>query len=181
MTKPKPVNWELIDTNQAEDSALYQFVNDLKTKYHSGTNGLSDLNFVLMWRHNIRPDQDGYVLLADISKSSDKMRELRPHDVVIGINKVAWQLLSETQRKLIIDMQLERVVVCLDKEDNPKEDDRSRLVYRLKRQEVIDEQIMSRRHNTTLSQVQEYISNRLSGDFDKGSYVDQALNGDANG
>lgn len=177
MTKPKPVNWELIDNDTTEDQELYRFVDQIKNEYHSGNNGLQQLNIVLMWRHNVRPDQDGYIMLADISKSSDKMRELRPHDVILGINKSAWRLMSETQKKVVIDTQLERVVVTLDKSNNPKEDDRSRLVYRLKRMEVIDEHTMTRRHNMTICKVQEFVYDKLKGDFAKDSYVDKVLNG----
>jgi len=186
MPKPKPVNWELLSTaptvNRGDDNSIYDIVSRLIQQYYSGDkSGLSNLGVVIMWRHNVRPDQDGFIPIADISRSSDKMRELMPHDVIIGINKSAWRVLSESQKQLIIDAQLSRVVVCLDKDGNPKEDDRSRIIYRLKRMEVIDDRELSRRHNTSLEKVQEYVSSKISGDFSKGSYVDQALNGGTNG
>lgn len=180
MPKPKPVNWELL--NRGDDSSIYDIVGRLIKQYYSGDqSGLSNLGVIVMWRHNVRPDQDGFILIADISRSSDKMRELMPHDVIIGINKSAWRVLSESQQELAIDAQLSRVVVCHDKEGNPKEDDRSRIIYRLKRMEVIDDRELSRRHNTSLEKVQEYVSSKISGDFSKGSYVDQALNGGTSG
>lgn len=177
MSKPKPVNWELIDNQSSEANDPYKLLDNIKNKYHSGPNKLNDLNIVLMWRHNVRPDQDGYILIADISKSSDKMRELRPHDVIIGINKAAWRLLSDDQKQVVLDTQLERVVICMDQADNPKEDDRSRLIYRLRRVEVLDDQTMKRRYNMTMSDVHEYVFNRLKGDFAKNSYVDKIING----
>lgn len=172
MTKPKPVNWELIDN----DSEIYAMITNLVSQYHSGNLGLEDLNVLVMWRYNIKPDQDGYLLLADISKSSDKVRELRPHDVIIGINKMSWRLLNDQQKRCILDSQLERVVPCVDKENNHKEDDRSRPLYRLKRLEVLDDQIMIRRHNISAHQVQDFIINRLQGTYEQNSYVDNALN-----
>ncbi len=174
MSKPKPVNWELIEANNTE---IYDLIQGVIHQYHSGQNRLDDLNYVLMWRHNVKPDQDGYIILAEVSKSSDKMRELRPHDVIIGINKAAWSWLSEVQKRLVVDYQLERIVQCLDKEDQPKEDDRSRLVYRLKRMEVIDDQTMMRRHNMNIYQVQEYILHKLKGEFTSNSYVGKILQG----
>lgn len=179
MSKPKPVNWQLIENTTRQDAGIYELVNNLKTQFHGGDRELSDLNFVLMWKHNIRPDQDGYIVIADVSKSSDKMRELRPHDVIIGINKIAWDLLDENQKKVVIDTQLERVVLCLDKEGNPKEDDKYRRIYRLKRPEVVDSENIVRRHGLTMSQVQDYVFNQLSGDFDTNSYADKVINGDA--
>jgi len=176
MSKPKPVNWELIKVNRdSPHECLYEFVVQIINQYHDR---LNNLIVVLMWRYNVRPDPDGYMLLADITKSSDKMRELFEHDVVIGINKQAWQLLSDKQKRLLIDTQLERVVVCLDKDGKPKEDDRSRLIYRLKRMEVIDERIMLDRHNTTMDKVHEYVYNKMNGQFETGSYADKIFGGE---
>lgn len=177
MSKPKPVNWHLIDTTTRQDSEMYELVNSIKTQYHNGDRQLSDLNFVLMWRHNIKPDQDGYIVLADVSKSSDKMRELRPHDVIIGINKMTWDLLDDNQKKVVIDSQLERIVLCLDKEGNPKEDDKYRRIYRLKRSEVLDDQNMVRRHGSSMSQVQDYVFDKLNGSVEQNSYADKIING----
>lgn len=169
--KPKPVNWELI-TNHP----LYQMVQDLIDKYHGGKDSINGVNFVLMWRHNVKPDQDGYVYIADVTKSSDKMRELRPHDIVIGLNKIAWELLDQNQQELIIDCQLERIAVCVDKEGNQKEDDKARTIYRLRRLETIDDNTMLRRHGMALSDVQQFVSNKLTlGEAEEGSYVADKL------
>jgi hypothetical protein len=159
-----------------DDRDIYSLVDGIKARYQD----IKDLNYVLMWRYNIKPDKDGcYILLADISKSSDKVRELRPHDVIIGINKTAWQLLDDMQKKLVISSQLLRVAPCKDKEGIHKEDDRSRAMYRLKRIEVIDEEMMSI-YGTTMRQVQERVISMLSGKFDKNSYVGRVLDNDTN-
>lgn len=176
MSKPKPVNWELI-----EDTGLYTFVTNLVSQYHRGQTeaDLTNLLFVLMWRHNIKPDQDGYILLADVTKSSDKARELRPHDVIIGINKCAWEILDDTDKCIVIDSQLERIAVCVDKEGNPKEDEQARQIYRLRRQEVLDDQTMMRRHGRTIAEVRQLVFDKL---FDNGieenSYVDTQMKGE---
>jgi len=173
--KPKPVNWDII-----EEDELYDFVAGLVTKYHGGDGdtNLEDVNFVLMWRYNIRQDQDGYIMLTSISKSSDMVRELRPHDIVIGINKEAWGLLSENQRKIVIDCQLERIAVSVDKgSGEPKEDERGRRIFRLRRMEVLDDHTMQRRHGATTSEVREFIFNKFNtGDAEEGSYVAEQLN-----
>lgn len=174
MAKPKPVNWELI-----EEPELYDFVEELVTKYHGGDEATSieGVNYVIMWRHNVKQDADNYILLADVSKSSDKMRELRPHDVVIGINKDAWSILDDQQKKVVIDSQLERIAVCVDKNGDAKEDDRSRNLYRLRRLEVMDDHTMQRRHSMTIHEVQEYVFDKFNtGDAEEGSYVAEQLN-----
>lgn len=171
MSKQKPVNWELI-----EDNDLYTFVQELVEKYHDGKNSIVGINFVLMWRHNVKIDQDDYLLLADITKSSDKVRELRPHDVIIGINKTAWNLMELHQKEAVIDAQLERIAECLDKEGNQKEDDQGRPLYRLRRPEVIDEQTIQRRHNTTIQAIQEFVIQKIkTAGAESGSYVANAL------
>lgn len=173
MSKPKPVNWELI-----EDTDLYAFVHDLLAKYHRGNDeaDLTNLSPVLMWRHNLKPDQDGYILLSDITKSSDKARELRPHDVIIGINRDAWEFLDDAQKSVVIDSQLERVAICLDKDGNIKEDDQSRMIYRLRRNEVLDDATMLRRHGKTLSEVRQFVFDKLNeGQVEKNSYVDNQI------
>lgn len=178
MSKPKPVNWELIEDNSLGGAELYAFVYDLIKKYHQGNAeaDLMNLSVVLMWRHNVKPDKDGYILLSDVTKSSDKARELRPHDVIIGLNKHAWELLDDAQKSVVVDSQLERIAVCLDKDDNPKEDDQSRPIYRLRRNEVLDDQTMLRRHGKTVAEVRQFVFDKLNeGQAEKNSYVDNQI------
>ena len=173
--KPKPVNWQLIENNPE----LYNFVSTIIEKYHSGDKDIGDVNFVLIWRHNVKMDQDGYVVLATITKSSDQNRELRPHDVIIGINKDAWSIMDEQHQTVVIDAQLERLAVCLDKDGNPKEDDRSRTCYRLRRVEGLDEATLQRRHGMTMKEVQDFIYDKFkTAGAEEGSYVADQLSED---
>jgi len=176
MAKPKPVNWQLI-----EDQELYTFVGELIEKFHGSDKDIGGvgLNFVLMWRHNVKMDQDGYVVLADVTKSSDQNRELRPHDVIIGVNKDAWSVMDARQRTVVIDSQLERIAVCLDKDGNPKEDDRGRTLFRLRRVETIDDHTFARRHAHTMREVQEFIHDQFAkAGAEEGSYVAEQLEDD---
>jgi hypothetical protein len=173
MTKPKPVNWQII-----EEDHLYTFVSELIEQFHGGDKEIGGvgLNFVLMWRHNVKMDQDGYIVLADVTKSSDQNRELRPHDVIIGINKDAWSILTPRQKQVVIDSQLERIAVCLDKDDNPKEDDRGRIIFRLRRIETVDGRVFARRHAETMQEVQECVYSKFkTGGAEEGSYVADQL------
>lgn len=169
MPKPKPVNWQLI-----EEQELYDHTNELIEKYHGNIQGVY---CILMWRHNLKMDPDGYIPIADISKSPDKVRELRPHDFIIGLNKDAWSVLEPHHQTAIIDAQLERIALCFDKEGNPKEDDLSRPVYRLKRSEIIDDHTLQKRHGTTLQEIQEYVHDKFTNiNAEKGSYIDKTIN-----
>ena len=156
--KPKQVNWQYIDQN--EGSEPYVILNDLMATYHGDIQGAIIL---LMWRHNWKFDPENYIQLSDISKTADKYRELREHHFVIGLNKEIWEVLDDNQKKAIIDSQLDRIAVAMDKEGNPKEDDRSRIIYRLKRIEASADNI-SRRYNTTLREIIDHIAARVAKD-----------------
>jgi hypothetical protein len=158
VSKPKPVNWEFIKNTQPEGDGLYQLSESLIRQFHSGNKGIDGVGILFMWRFNIKPDQDSYVYLADVTKSSDKVREIMPHDFIIGINKAIWPLLDHQKKKVIIDSQLERIARCFNKDDSPKEDDKSRPIYRLRRLEVMDDKTLNRRHAMNLGDVQLFAS-----------------------
>jgi hypothetical protein len=172
MPKPKPVNWKLIES----DNELYDFVQDLITKYHGGDKGIDGVSFVLMWRFNVKQDPDGFIWLADITKSADKYRELRPHDIIIGINKDAWSTLDPAQKAVLIDCQLERVAVSLDKKGEIKEDDQSRTIYRLRNPHVVEDETIRRRHGIILSEVHEHVFEKFNAcGAEEGSYIAEQL------
>jgi len=176
MSKPKPVNWELIENT--DNPQLYTLVNGLIQKYHSGQEGILGVNIMLMWQFNIKPDQDGHIKVASITKSTDKNRELRDHDVIIGINKGTWEIMEQHQKEATIDNLLERIAVSKDSNDNPKEDDKSRIIYRLKNPETVVSSIIQRRHNTTVLEIQEFLIEKMeTAGAEKGSYIYNNLSG----
>lgn len=167
MPKPKPVNW------QSDDNVPTQLVLDLIKQYHLELEGLVP---VVLWRINVKIDPDGYVWLADVTKTPDKYRELHEHDVVIGLNKDAWSVLDDQQKAVVIDSQLERIAVSVDKQGNKKEDDRSRTVFRLRKERLVDDNVLHRRHGLHELDVQAYVSQKFTiGDAEEGSYIAEQL------
>ncbi len=174
MPKQKPVNWQLI-----EDPKIYNQLQDLINKYHQGKNTINGVNIILMWKYNIKPDQDEYLQLADITKSPDKIRELRPHDIIIGLNKTAWELTTPAQQDTILDTQLERIAISTDKQDNPKEDDQGRTIYRLRKPQTTPNETIQKRHGTTTEEIMHQINQKLtplSQQAQPGSYIHTQLN-----
>lgn len=169
----KPVNWRLIE--HTESPEIYEFINDIIRKFHGGDSGIEGVNILLMWKYNNKPDQDGYITLASITKSSDQVRELLPHDFIMGINNEVWSTLDVQQRTVVVDSQLERIAICLDNKKDIKEDDRGRTVYRLKKQLAVDEEVIRRRHGMTLNEVQEFAYDKLYQVAEPGSYVHGVL------
>lgn len=170
MPKQKPVNW------QYDEQAPLDLVLDLIKKYHSEIEGIVP---IVMWRHNIKADPDGYVWLADVSKTPDKYRELREHDIIVGLNKDAWSFMDATQQAVVVDSLLERVAVSMDKQGNKKEDDKNRTIYRLRKERIVDDAVLQRRHGLLISDVQEFINQRFAtAGAEEGSYVAQQLTED---
>lgn len=173
MAKPKQVNWELLYSND-NDNAIYQLIYDLISKYHR--NRIENVNCLVMWRHNNKMDKDGYIFIADINKSSDKVRELREHDVIIGINKNVWEMLSLNEKNTVIDTLLERITVSQNKSGEPKEDDRSRVIFRLRKPEVICHDTIRRRHSDSISNIRDKIRDKLNENLpQEGSYTHGVL------
>lgn len=170
MAKPKSVNWQMVDGSEN----IYETVRDLITRYHADT--LEQLNFIIMWRYNNKMDKDGYIFINDITKSSDKVRELYEHDVIIGINKDIWEMLEQHERGAVIDTLLERITINCNKNGDPKEDDRSRILYRLRKSEIVCHDTIYRRFNTNITHIQDRIRNKLEENLpEKGSYSEKVL------
>lgn len=160
MSKPKAVNWQLIEASSNPE--LYDIVNDLTEKYHPD---LISSTVILMWRMNWKIDQDNYVPLATIIKSNDMYRELVPHDLILGLNFELWDFLDNNQKKAIIDDQLERVAVSRDKQDNIRIDENGRKIYRLKREQLDRDGNVLRRHNISLNDIYNYVATKFEEAF----------------
>lgn len=176
MPKPKPVNWKFAYSEDHPE--LYQMVSDLVSKYHPD---LKNAIFLVMWRSNWKLDPDKYIPIAVISKTNDLYRELREHDFIIGLNREMWDFLDQAQKEAVLDNQLERAVISMDKDGNPKEDDCGRTVYRLRKEHIEGFGCIQRRHKLNIPDIQEYIASKLdntqSPNAVPGSYVANALTG----
>lgn len=175
MAKPKAVNWTLINNQSEDDIEIYTLMSDLMMKFHDEVKGAV---IILMWRHNLKLDPDNYIDLADVQRTNDKFRELREHDFIIGLNKDAWSFLDDQQKLVVVDSQLERIALSKDKEGEAKEDDRSRVIYRLKKEQVVDEETLVRRHGLAFSDVMNHVCERMTTvDAEEGSHVANVLEG----
>lgn len=161
--KPKQVNWQIIP-RVSTGVEPYDILDDLTTTFHDDIKGVV---IVLMWRHNAKIDADNYLELSSISKTPDKHRELQEHDFIIGLNKEIWDMLDIDQKKIVIDAQLQRIAVAEDKDGEPREDDRSRVVYRLRRDEISTPEVQRRRHGAALGDVVDHIVSRIGTEVEK--------------
>ena len=158
--KPKAVNWDLI-TRETDSYDVYKMLDDLMAKFHQDIQGVI---IVIMWRHNLKIDVDGHVQLADISRTADKYRELHEHDFILGLNKDTWSMLDDSEKRTVMDSQLNRIAISTDQDGEPKEDDRSRTVYRTKKEQVTladNESTLTRRHGHSMAEIQNKVASKM--------------------
>lgn len=156
MSKPKPVNWSLI--SQEDDE--YTMLSEILRLYHGDLTELG-VSIVLMWRTGWKIDADKYLVLADISKTADKYRELREHDFIIGLNRDSWGMIDEQQRIAVMDTQVSRIAISTNRDGDPKEDDRSRYIFRLKREQSLNQELLMARHGMTQDDVVDFVVSRI--------------------
>lgn len=170
--RPKPVNYKLIAREDKPE--IYDLVDDLIKQYHGD---LEHAVVLLYWRSGWKPDADKIVRLAQVRLATDREKELREHDFTICLHDEFWDMLSDEQKRAIMDSQLTRVARAEDKNGDPREDSAGRPVWRLRRFEHEDFHATARRHNMTVADVQANIAERLGkcDDAEDGSYVAQQL------
>lgn len=76
---------------------------------------------------------NGYPSAANIKISNLKSRVKGEPDAEIVIDKEAYNSMSETQKKALLDRELYRLVVVRDKEGNIKTDDAERAKLKIKK------------------------------------------------
>jgi len=144
--KPKRVSYELL-TPQAHPS-LYKALARLISAHHRE---LKNASIALAWSTAWRADVDGRLTLGQCKKASDLDRELVAYDFVILLSKEFWNDLSVTNahRDALLDHELCHATVKLDPVTHePQEDERGRLVYRLRRHDVEEFAEIAERHGT---------------------------------
>lgn len=97
---------------------------------------LENVKLAIAWRIGWRADANGLLTLGRCRKRGDLDRELDEFDFVILLNKEAWQTLDDTQKQALIFHELCHAQVVIDSDGNPKQDDRDRLVCRIRKHDV---------------------------------------------
>jgi Putative phage metallopeptidase len=115
---------------------------------------LSEARFALMWKISVEPDQDGRLELGKAKRASDCDRELSDHDLVIFLNREAWDDLKDEQRIALLDHELSHFAPVMDDGGNQKRDDRGRLCFRTVKHDLGEFRAVVRRHGCYLSDLE---------------------------
>lgn len=133
--KPKKVSYEFIDRDSDRGRSMYVMLSALVAAHHDD---LCDARIALAWNTAWQPDVDGRVTLGKCKKASDLDRELAEFDFVIILRREFWEhpLATDLQRKALLDHELQHATVTLDEDDEPRLDERGRIVYRIRKHDI---------------------------------------------
>lgn len=166
--KLRPVNYKYI-SRQTDTTGIYTLMDAIIAKHYTM---LTNANIIIMKRLHVKPDADGLTIVAEIKKSSDMMKELLEHDLIMVINDEAWEGLDGDEQKCALDTELSRAVISQDKQKNYKQDDCGRFVWRLKKRFFQAPSSIAKRYNVDAAS----IVDRLEPQYEPGSILDQAVN-----
>lgn len=136
--KLKTVAYRYIPPETEIGIPLYALLRELVHAHHRE---IAAAKIALAWNLTWQPDADGRVILGQCRKVSDLEREvfeLSGFDFVIILRREFWNDLCVTQdqRRALLDHELCHATVAMDDHGEPLEDERGRIVYRLRKHDL---------------------------------------------
>jgi hypothetical protein len=154
--KPKAINFELIPPmDGSHEPEPYRILREIRDKHHSH---LHHAKIALAWRKNFKRDVDGHLVLGRCVKASDLNRECAPYDFVILLNREVWQdseFLPEKKRALV-DHELCHAARAHSKDGEPKEDERGRPIWRMRKHDIEEFREVVIRHGCYKRDLEEF-------------------------
>jgi hypothetical protein len=154
--KPKAINFELIPPmDGSHEPEPYRILREIRDKHHPD---LWQANIALAWRKNFKRDVDGHLVLGRCVKASDLNRECAPYDFVILLNREVWQdseFLPEKKRALV-DHELCHAARAHGKDGEPKEDERGRPIWRMRKHDIEEFREIVIRHGCYKRDLEEF-------------------------
>lgn len=156
--KRKKVQVELIPSGDRLKHPLYKLLDAVLKAHHEH---LRKVKIALAWNTAWRADVDGRLVLGKCKRASDLDRELSEHDFVILLNQEAWNELSEDQRLALLDHELSHCQQVLDGTGRQKEDERGRLVWRIRKHDVEEFRDVIARNGCYMSDLADFVKAAL--------------------
>lgn len=164
---PKKVAYTLL--SRAEHPSEYKLVDTLVKAHHSE---LKDARVALAWCTSWRADVDGRAKLGQCRRATELDRELMAYDFVILLQKDFWTnvTVSNEQRTALVDHELCHASVKLDPYTHePIEDERGRVVYRLRKHDLEEFDEIAERHGCWKRDLE-----RFAAALNRGQHAEQA-------
>ena len=156
MSKPKAINFELIDRDA--QSEPYAVLDEMRGKWHRD---IAEANIALAWRENLEADKDGHIVLGKCVKASDLQRELVEYDYVILLNYDAWGEFSDAQRRALMDHELAHAAPSMDEDNVIKRDERGRPVWRTRAHDIEEFQSVVEHHGCYKHDIEKFAEELL--------------------
>jgi len=138
----KKINFELITDQKSEP---YQVLAAVRREFHAE---LHKGRIALAWRKGFKPDRDGHLVLGKCVKAPDLQKELVDWDFVILLNKEVWmdQEWPIEKKRALLDHELCHAARVEDEFGAQKEDEKGRLVWRVRKHDIEEFQDVVKRH-----------------------------------
>lgn len=142
MSKPKKVNFELIEDQKSEP---YKILDSVRTASHKK---ISEARIALAWRKELSPDADGHLVLGKCVKVSDLNKEFTEYDFIILLNEEVWNDSEFTidKKRALVDHELCHAACAFDENNLPKYDERGRRVFRTRKHDIEEFHEVVQRH-----------------------------------
>lgn len=153
--KAKTVAYELILRDSILGHSVYGMLDDLVEQHHDE---LRKARIALAWSRSWKPDVDGRWKLGMCRRASDLDRELVSYDFIILLNQTFWNdtRVTDAQRLALLDHELCHAGLRYDSNGEPVEDERGRLVYRIRKHDIEEFTVIVKRHGCYKADLEEF-------------------------
>lgn len=104
--------------NKDETGKLEKAVNYIVNKYRPD---LKDVSFLCVWREEEKIE-DGGLVLGEVAKLSNKNRDVFGYDVMLEVDRAAWDDSDKEEKKKLIFHELQHVKIETEADDKNNED-----------------------------------------------------------
>lgn len=145
--KPKKVSYELIARDSIIGHPMYALLDELVDLHHKH---LRRARIALAWCTSWKPDVDGRVTLGMCRKASDLDREMVAFDFIILLSRGFWrdERVTAKQCRALLDHELCHAELKFGRNGEPMEDERGRLVFRLRKHDLEEFSAIAERYGT---------------------------------
>lgn len=153
--KQKKLTYRLIAPAEPYGLLIHEMIVELVRAHHDD---LRSAKISVAWHLSRKPDQDGRMSLGTTKLVGNLERELMDPDFIIVLVKEFWDdaEVKDEQRRALLDHQLSRVALLLDKEGEPVEDERGRKCYRLVKPDLQEFSSVVERHGMYRAEIERF-------------------------
>lgn len=133
--KAKQVKVDLIDPHAKPAHEPYKLMKEIRGEHHTDTR---DARVALAWMLDTKRDADGHLCLGKCVKTTDLYKEFADYDFVILLNKEVWEdkEFGVERKKALLDHELMHIAEAVDKEGEPKTDNKGRKLFRIRHHDL---------------------------------------------